>query len=137
LQTGANTTRLIDNTNNELQNLKNKTKGTSSDQQYLSNITRSAYNIISNQRLKVMNNGARNIALALYLTESESKQWIEHSRYMKTVATEVPKRFDVAVKSVNSDSWAALAWALQPPSGLFDQATSNYLLQLTEEKNAK
>ncbi|MBN2436240.1 MAG: hypothetical protein JXK07_13325 [Spirochaetes bacterium] len=137
LQTGANTTNLLDNTNSELQNLKNKTKGTSSDQQYLSNITRSTYNIISNQRLKVMNNGARNVALALYLTESESKQWIAHSRYLKAVATEVPQRFNEAIKNVNSDTWAALAWSLQPPSGLFDQATSDYLLQLSEKKNAK
>jgi len=138
LQTGQNTTVLLDNANSELQKLKSVTKGTSSDQQYLSNITRSTSNIIGNQRLKVMNNGTRNIALALYLTQSDAKQWLSYSRYMKHVADDVPERFETAAKSMNSDSWAALAWSLQQPR-VFDPPTSNYLMQLTEEEegNAK
>ncbi|MBN1292374.1 MAG: hypothetical protein JXB48_11090 [Candidatus Latescibacteria bacterium] len=136
LQSGQNTTNLLDNTNNELQELKSKSKGTSSDQQYLSNITRSTSNIISNQRIKVMNNGARNIALALYLTESESKQWLAYTRYVKGVATDVPDRFEDAVKSTKSANWAALAWALRQPR-VFDQPTSDYLLNLSEKENEK
>lgn len=133
LQTGQNTTVLIDNANSELQSLKEVTKGTSSDQQYLSNITRSTSNIIGNQRLKVMNNGTRNVALALYLTQSEAKQWLSYSRYMKQVADEVPDRFKDAATKVDSDSWAALAWSLQQPR-VFDSPTSSYLMQITEEE---
>lgn len=131
LQSGPNTTQLLDNTSAEVQALKTKTAGTSSDQQYLSNITRSTYNIIGNQRIKVMNNGTRNVALALYMMESESKQWLAYTRYMKRIATDCPDRFDEAISTASSDSWAALAWSLHQPR-VFEPATSDYLLELAE-----
>lgn len=133
LQSGQNTAQLLDNTNAEIQNLKSKTKGTSSDQQYLSNITRSTYNIINNQRIKVMNNGTRNMALALYMMESESKQWLSYSRYMKRITNKAPGKFDQAITEANSDSWAALAGSLYQPD-LFDSPTSKYFLKLSEDK---
>jgi hypothetical protein len=67
------------------------------------------------------------------LIESESKQWLSYSRYLKKISTTVPGKFDQAVNNSNADSWAALATSLHQPH-LFDPPTSRYLLQLSEEK---
>jgi len=131
-QSGENTSVLLDNTNAEVNKLKSKTSSTSSDQQYLSNITKSSYNIITNQRIKVMNNGAKNLALALYMTESESKQWLTYGRYMKRIAKEAPGNFEDAAISGKSESWAKLAACLYQPR-IFDEPTSQYLEQLSEK----
>ena len=136
LQSGQNTSTLIDNVSGEVQGLKNKTTGTSSDQQYLSNITKSAYNIITNQRIKVMNNGMQNLALALYMTESEAKQWVSYSRYMKNVVKTAPGLYEKAMTSQTSASWANLAADLYQ-DGMFDNPTSQYLGQLSGASSTK
>ena len=128
-QTGANTTDLIDRTNGEAQALANKTQKTESDQFYLSNITRSTYNIIANQRLKVINNGTRNMALALYITEAEAKSWISYSRYMKMVVSEGPEKFKIAGKNPSTDNWENCAILLRQDR-IFDEPLSQYFENL-------
>lgn len=128
-QTGANTTDLIDRTNGEAQALSNKTQKTESDQFYLSNITRSTYNIIANQRLKVINNGTRNMALALYITEAEAKSWISYSRYMKMVVSEGPEKFKIAGKNPSTDNWENCAILLRQDR-IFDEPLSQYFENL-------
>lgn len=131
-QSGENTTMLLDNTNTEVNKLKSKIGNASSDQQYLSNITKSTYNILTNQRIKVMNNGAGNLALALYMTESESKQWLSYGKYMKRITKDGSDKFEDAIISGKSSSWAALGNYLHQPR-IFDEPTSQYLLKLSEK----
>jgi hypothetical protein len=132
-QAGENSSVLLQKANGETERLKSATKATSSDQQYLSNVSHSVYNIIANNRVKVMNNGTRNIALAMYLTEADAKSWVNYSRYVQKVAIHAPKDIKNVSSKYDKDSWFELGYTLHNED-IFEEPMSGYLKKLSESK---
>jgi hypothetical protein len=90
VNSGYVTTQIIDHSVKTLDDAKKQSTGTSSDAAYLSNITSATHNIIANQELRVQNEKVRNLALALYITERDAKDWITYRNHMRHMYKETP-----------------------------------------------
>jgi hypothetical protein len=136
-QTGENTSILLQGVNGESQRLKTLTTKTSSDQQYLSNISKSVYNILANNQIKIMNNGTRNISLALYLVEADARNWENYGNYWKKLEKKGPDALKNVKTKYDKDSWFELGYLINSDQE-FETPGSDYLNRLntnTESSN--
>lgn len=78
------TTKVINQSINNLDNLRRQADQNPSKQQYISLVTRSLLTSLDNTHLKLVNDGTLGISLALKCITDESNDWVTLQKYLKT-----------------------------------------------------
>ncbi len=128
MTSGASTASVLDKTTANMDKAKNQSRSNSSDAAYLSNLTRATHNIITNQDSRVLNERVRTMSMALFLVESDSRQWILYKNHMKNIVTKTPGKID---ESQRDGSYMPLVKQFDDPR-YFDDRSSKALENLAE-----
>lgn len=125
LYSGVYASDAIDKSSAELSALEQASGRQSSDQAYLSNVTKAAHNLMANKRLQVMNERTRAAACGLYLVEREANQWVAFKEHIGRSVSKTPATFLEARKQ---KSFLPIVYRYRDP-GLFDRSTTRAMYQ--------
>ena len=121
-QSGEQTTSIIDSSTAALNKVTQGTKDCPANKAYLSNITKATYNVLTNQRLIVMNERNRAAAGMLFLVQTEANDWVTYNNHMKYAWGNVGS----SVSAATHNNFYPIINGFSTPPGIFaDQGFFN------------
>ena len=121
-QSGEQTTNIIDSSMSALNKVTQGTKDCPANKAYLSNITKATYNVLTNQRLIVMNERNRAAAGMLFLVQTEANDWVTYNNHMKYAWGNVGS----SVSAASHNNFYPIINGFSTPPGIFaDQGFFN------------
>jgi hypothetical protein len=121
-QSGEQTSNIIDSATSALNKVTQGTKDCPANKAYLSNITKATYNVLTNQRLIVMNERNRAAAGMLFLIQTEANDWVTYNNHMRYAWGNVGS----SVNAATHNNFYPIINGFSTPPGLFaDQGFFN------------